>query len=270
MRNNIRSFNYILAGMLVLVICLAGIQAAKVQAAVPQMTNQAAASACNANRSVHVTGSAMINVTPDRTLVQLGVQSNGKTVKIAQQANTQAIQSVIAALKNQGIEANDITTDAYVISPIYEDYDALYIKGYRIYNTVAVTVRDVTQTSDVVAAALTAGANQVNDVQFYTTELRKYRDQARELAVTAAKEKAQALAATAGTDTGCVLNISENSWSYYNGWWSGSSAGSNLWTQNTIQNSTTPNQGSNSDTEEPISLGQISVKAEVEVTYALE
>ena len=42
------------------------------------------------------------------------------------------------------------------------------------------------------AAALKAGVNQVNNVEFYTSELRKYRDQARELAMKAAKEKAQA------------------------------------------------------------------------------
>ena len=149
-----------------------------------------------------MTGSALINVTPDRAFLQLGVQSNGVTVGAAQTANTVAIQRVIAAIKAMGVEAKDISTDLYVIEPIYQDYDALYIKGYRIYNTVAVTVREVNKTSEIVAASLEAGANQVNNVEFYTSELRKYRDQARELAMTAAKEKAQALAMAAGAEIG--------------------------------------------------------------------
>jgi hypothetical protein len=140
-------------------------------------------------------------------------------------------------LKKLGVEAKDIATDVYVIEPIYEDYDSLYIKGYRIHNMVAVTLRDVKKASAVIAAALKAGANQVVNVEFYTSELRKYRDQARDLAVKAAKEKAQALASAAGAETGCVLYINENTWSYYNGWWWWYGRNNqNLWTQNVVQN----------------------------------
>ena len=223
---------------------------------------------CPSGRTVQVTGAAMINVTPDRALIQLGVQSNGATPAAVQTANSVAIQNVIKALLAQGVEAKDIATDLYVIEPIYEDYDSLYIKGYRINNIVAVTLRVVQKTSVVIAAALEAGANQVINVEFYTSELRLYRDQARELAMKAAKEKAQALATAAGAEAGCVLNINENSWSYYNGWWYGRSQ--NTWTQNTIQNAAPGGGASGSAGDEPISLGQISVKAEVSATFSLK
>ncbi len=264
------SFNHLLAAVLLLALFISGFKSADNQTNTPNLSSSFPSDVCDPARSIHVSGSALINVIPDRAVVQLGVQSNGKTVKTVQQDNSLAIQNVMAALKKQGIEAKDITTDVYNITPIYEDYDALYIKGYRIYNTVAVTVRNVADSSEIVAAALSAGANQVNDVQFYTTELRTYRDQARELAVTAAKEKAKALATAAGTDTGCVLTISENTWSYYNGWGYSMGNNANLWTQNTVQNAAPSSQTGSGDGEEPISLGQISVKAEVEVTYALD
>ena len=124
------------------------------------------------------------------------------------------------------------------------------------------------KTSAILASALEAGANQVINVEFYTSELRKYRDQARELAMKAAKEKAQALANAAGAEAGCVLNINENSWSYYNGWWYGRNQ--NMWMQNTVQN-TAPGAGSGGSAgDEPISLGQISIKAEVGATFGLK
>ena len=223
---------------------------------------------CPSGRTVQVTGAAMINVTPDRALIQLGVQSNGATPDAVQITNSVAIQMVIKVLQAQGVEVKDIATDLYVIEPVYEDYDSLYIKGYRINNIVAVTLRDVQKTSVVIAAALGAGANQVVNVEFYTSELRKYRDQARELAMKAAKEKAQALATAAGAEAGCVLNINENSWSYYNGWWYGRSQ--NTWTQNTIQNASPSGGASGSAGDEPISLGQISIKAEVSATFSLK
>jgi uncharacterized protein YggE len=100
-----------------------------------------------------------------------------------------------------------------------------------------------------------------------TSELRKYRDQARNLAMTAAKEKAAALAEAAGAKTGCVLTISENTWSSYYGSWRGGRETA-LWAQNTIQNAS-PGQPANTNDDSPISLGQIAVRAEVSASYAL-
>ncbi|HPH94870.1 MAG TPA: SIMPL domain-containing protein [Anaerolineaceae bacterium] len=265
--------NLFLAGALFFVLLTAGLPVQSAHAATPAPTAEAQAdtSACDASRSVHVSGSAMINVTPDRAMIQLGVVSNAGSIDAVEMANTVAIQKVKAAIQAQGVDLKDISTDYYVVEPVYENYNSLFIKGYRINNTVAVTVREVNKTSAIVSASLAAGANQVNNVEFYTSDLRKYRDQARELAMTAAREKAQALAEAAGAEAGCVLNISENSWSYYNGWWWGSSSSSNLWMQNTVQNaSPSGNSGGSGGADEPISLGQISVKAEVDATYALK
>jgi uncharacterized protein len=262
--------NAILAAVVIFLLLSANLPTARAQAATPGPIPQPTANVqpvCDSTRTVQVSGSALINVTPDRALIQLGVQSNGKTPDAVQLANSTAIQKVIKALRAQGVEGKDIATDLYVIEPIYEDYDSLYIKGYRINNIVAVTLRDVKKTSDILAAALKAGANQVINVEFYTSELRKYRDQARELAMKAAKEKAQALANAVSVEAGCVLNISENSWSYYNGMWYGRNQ--NLATQNVVQNAATGAGSGGNIGDEPISLGQISVKAEVSATFGL-
>jgi len=223
---------------------------------------------CDSGRSVHVSGTAVVNVPPDRALLQLGIQSNGKTPTSVEQANAVAIQRVIRAIESLGVESKDIVTDRYIVSPVYETYDSLYIKGYRIDNLVAVTLRDVDSVSDVVVAALEAGANQVVNVELYTSELRKYRDQARTLAMEAAAEKAQALAEAAGTGAGCVLSINENTWSYYNGWWHSSNR--DLWTQNVVQNAPANGGAGYQNNDGPVSLGQISVRAEVSASFALE
>ena len=268
--------NAILLAVIAFLLLSTSLPNSNVQAAPPGPTAEPTTNTqavCDSTRTVQVTGSALINVTPDRALIQLGVQSNGVTIDLVEAANTMAIQKVIRALKAQGIDPKDITTDFYMIEPVYENYDSLYIKGYRINNMVAVTVRDVKKTSTILGAALKAGANQVINVEFYTSELRKYRDQARELAMTAAKEKAQALANAAGAKADCVLNINENSWSYYNGWWWwGNQSQQNVWTQNTVQNAA-PSGGGNSSAgsgDEPLSLGTISVKAEVSATFGLK
>ena len=269
MKNLSSTLNAILAAVLVFVLLSLWKPQGSMQAArISEPAAVQTAATCDSSRSVQVSGTAAINVVPDRVLIQLGVQSNGVTTRQVESANSAAIEEVIRALKAQGIPDKDIATDWYVIEPVYDDYSSLYIKGYRINNMVAVTLREVSKTSKVIAAALEAGANQVVNVEFYTSELRKYRDQARELAVKAASEKAHALATAAGAETGCVLHINENTWSYYTGWWYGRNQ--NLWTQNTVQNAA-PAAGSDGSSDgEPVSLGMISIRAEVGVTYGLK
>lgn len=268
--------NIVLAVVLILILLSSGLPNYSVQAAAQTPTATAdpdhqAQSACDPQRSVNVSGTAIVNILPDRALLQLGVQSNGKTPREVQAQNAESIRGVIEALTRLGIQVRDISTDRYVIEPLYEDYDSLRIKGYRIHNIVAVTLRDVDQTSDVIAAAFEAGANQVVDVEFYTNELRKYRDQAREMAMQAASEKANALAQAAGAETDCVLTISENSSSYFNGWswWYGSN-NPNLWTQNSVQNARPSASEPAAREDTPVNPGQISIRAEVSVTFSLK
>jgi uncharacterized protein YggE len=225
--------------------------------------------ACSDARSVQVSGAAVINVTPDRALLQLGVESNGVTPDATQNANFQEIQKVIAAVRALGVDAKDIATDYYIVYPVYQDYSSLQIKGYRIDNTVSITLRDISLVDDVIIAALKAGSNEVQDVQFYTSELRKYRDEARALAMKAAGEKAAALAGAAGAQAGCLLTASENIWSQYYGAWRGGREAT-LWAQNVIQNAA-PGQGNAAQSDDsPISLGQIAVRAEVSASYSLQ
>lgn len=239
----------------------------------PQPTQETSQTVCDPARAIHVTGTAVVNVKPDRALIQLGVQSNGRTAKEVQVKNSAIINQVIRALNKLGIESKDIATDWYTIDPIYEDYEDLHIKGYRIHNIIQITMRDVGKTNDAIVAAFTAGANEVENVEFYTSELRKYRDQAREMAMTAAMEKAKALASAAGTETSCVLTINENTWSYFNQWsWGyGRNQNQNLWTQNAVQNvaPATSNETQNQE-DGPVSAGQISIRAEVTASFGLK
>ena len=221
----------------VALVLLATLRLSPAQAAPPASGSPAPgaqSSACDPNRSVQVSGAATINVVPDRVEIKLGIDSTNPTAAGVQAKNLQALQAVIAAVRNLGVDKKDIATDTYVVYPVYKNYEELQITGYRIDLLIAITLRDPSKTSAVLVAAFEAGANKVVNVEFYTTELRKYRDEARQLALKAAREKADLLTSGAGAATGCVLNIQESSHSAYSGWWSSSNP--NLWSQNTVQN----------------------------------
>lgn len=269
MKKEFSLLNLILVNAILLLLLALGLPTVNVKAAPTSEANGGLEKTCNTGRSIQVSGTAVVNVVPDRVLIQLGIESNGKTPNMVEAANSNTINKIIRALKAKGIQEKDIVTDWYVIDPIYEDHDSLHIKGYRINNIIAITLRNISKVNQVIIAALDAGANQVVNVEFYLSDLRKYRDQARELAMKAAQEKAQDLASAAGTETGCVMSINENSWSHYYGGWYGRH--NNLWTQNTVQNASPAGGDSGALTEAgPVNLGQISVRAEVSATFNLK
>ena len=114
---------------------------------------------------------------------------------------------------------------------------------------------------------LQAGATYIHGVDFRTTELRKYRDQARALAIKAAREKAEALARELGQQVGAPLHINEEQsgwYSWYGSWWGGRYG--NVATQNVVQNAGGQAWGG----EGTIAPGQISVTARVAVEFELQ
>ena len=149
--------NLVLICTLVCILVMLGLPERTVRAT----EYSAAADSCDSSRTVHVSGTAVVNVTPDRALIQLGVQSNGTTPSGVKFLNTLAIEDVIDTIKSFGIAAKDIRTDRYIVRPIYENYNSLHIKGYRIDNVVAVTLRDVDKVSDVIVGALEADRKSV-------------------------------------------------------------------------------------------------------------
>jgi uncharacterized protein YggE len=242
---------------------------AGVAAASTPMSTAASASEviCETGRTIQVSGSATVRVAPDRALIKLGVQTNALSPDAALDANARTIQKISRAIQALGVQAKDISTDFYIVYPVYSSYSDLTIKGYRVDNVVAITLRDVSQAGTVLAEAFHNGANEVVDVQFYTSQLRTYRDQARNLAMQAAREKADALARSGGAQAGCMLSATENTWSYMPNYWSRYQNGGN-WGQNVVQN--IPSNAQPSDSDDPLSLGMISIQAEISASFSIK
>jgi len=219
--------------------------------------------------SISVTGDAVVKVVPDEVILTLGVETRHEELSVAKRHNDERVQRVIAAAKYLGVEEKFIQTDFINISPEYEYLSNSIdrIVGFRVGKTIQITLRDIDQFDELITSALESGANYVHGIDFRTTELRKYRDQARALAIKAAEEKAQALAEELGRNAGEPQSIVEQSsgwWSSYNSWW-GSRWG-NYMSQNVIQNA-----GLQAfTTEDGTALGQISVNASVHVTFELK
>jgi hypothetical protein len=220
-------------------------------------------------RVITVTGNADVRVIPDEVILTLGVETWDKNMATAREQNDQIVARVLALAAQYGIAPEHVQTDYVGIEPRYRDgyYEERDFIGYFVHKTIVLTLRDLSKFEDLLAAALDAGVNYVHGIEFRTTELRTHRDEARALAIRAAQEKAEALAGELGQKVGEPITIQEIQsgwWSGYNAWW-GSRWGGGV-AQNVIQES----GGAAALTDGTLAPGQISVNAQVSVTFALQ
>ena len=231
--------------------------------------NQAEATAPTELRTVSVAGEAEVRVVPDEVVLTIGVETTHKDLNVATAENDVRIAQVLAVAQEHGVKTKHIQTDYVSIEPRYHDsYEKRGFIGYFVRRSVVITLRDLDHFEPLLADLLEGGANYVHGIQFRTTELRRHRDQARELAAEAAKEKAVALAGSLGQTVGDPLTISEERSGWY-GWygaWSGARWGSTM-TQNVVQNvDSSPYLGQDST----LAPGQIAITARVTVQFDLQ
>ena len=158
---------------------------------------------------VKTTGSAEIKVTPDRAVIQIGVERQSPTAKGAKSAADNVSRKLLAALKGQGIEDKDIQTAYLDLQPTSYYQKQVRVNNFTASQSLSVTVRELSKLDAVMDAVMSAGANRIDGIEYQSSELRKHRDQAHDEAAKAAKEKAVALAAALGNQVGKTYSIEE-------------------------------------------------------------
>lgn len=158
---------------------------------------------------ISVSGQGRADVAPDMAVVNIGIVTTGKTAQLAQAENARVASDVTAALGQLGIFSKDIQTH-YTMSPVYEKGDYRKAVGYRANNTVTVTVNDVAKAGQVIDAALSSGATDVNGLSFGLKDAKSVRNTALQMAVQDARSKADAIAAALGVKIVGIQNVKED------------------------------------------------------------
>jgi uncharacterized protein len=220
---------------------------------------------------INVSGSAEVKVAPDEIRISVGVETRHENLDEATRQHDERMKTALGFLKTSGVPDKNVQTDFINVQPEY-DSNVSRVKPvvYIVRKSIGIKLTTVTNLEPVLTGLLKHGANYIHDIDFRTTQLRKHRDQARALAIRAAREKADAFARELGVTCGKPININASEWG---GWWS--SSGSNWgWggrnysaqSQNTVQNM----GGSSDSAGETLSIGQISVSATVNVSFLIE
>lgn len=123
---------------------------------------------------------------------------------------------ILAALKAANIDNKDIQTAYLDLQPTSYYEKRVRINNFTATQSLSVTIRDLSHLDNVMDAVMSAGANRIDGIEYQSSELREYRDQARDEAAKAAKEKAVALAQALGNQVGKTYSIEEvQQWDAY-------------------------------------------------------
>jgi uncharacterized protein YggE len=205
-------------------------------------------------RAISVTGESEVLVAPDKVIITVGVETGDKVLTEAKKANDKLIAGLVEAALQFDIERGDIQTDYISIEPRYK----------WVNRNIIITLKDVNDFDELMSSLVAAGDIQVLGVQFQSSELRKYRDQARSMAVKAAFDKATAMAGELGQKVGNPIEVNEQGSRWYSPYtyWNSYRRSNPFNSQNVVE---TPNSD-----ETPVAAGKISVTASVSARFELE
>jgi len=210
---------------------------------------------------ITVTGQAEILVVPDEAVFKLQVISQDKDLFVAQAKNDETVKAVLALGRRYQIPSNLMQTDNISLSERYTDAEVTkkppVFLGYTVSKRVALVLRDISKAEALLSDIFKAKVSRIEDVDFRTTQLRKYKDQARAMAIKAAQEKAIALTKEIGQTIGKAYSIVET-------------GPRDLSYSQNVSNTMGLVQGEYSSDESTIALGQISITARVTVSFELK
>lgn len=162
-------------------------------------------------RSIDVSASGEVQVTPDAAEIMFSVETVGTTAQQAGQENARVMQRVIAAVSAAGVPRDSVVTRGYSVNPEYAEArggEPPRIRGYRASNQVVVKAPRIDQVGGLIDVALGAGANRFDGVSFLVRNPEPARQEALREAVASARASADVIARALGVRLGPVLTAS--------------------------------------------------------------
>lgn len=215
------------------------------------------AAAEEAPATLTVGGVGVARIAPDTAEITVGVITEAKDAAKAHADNAAATARVHNAVKALGVADRDIQTVHYDFSQRYDTRESgrSEVIGYTAQNSVVITVRSLNNVGKVIDAALANGANRIDSLNFTASDTSLAKNAALADAVRSAQGKAQAMANALGVRLVRIANV-------YADTQAGSPRDSNFMPLMMAKEAY--------DASTPISAGELSVEASVNVTYVIQ
>lgn len=164
---------------------------------------------------ITVNGNGVVSVAPDQAKISLGILTIAPNAQKAQQENAATANKIINSLVKAGIPHDQIETQDYSVWPEYrypqpKENKPPEIAAYRVNNTILITINDLTRVGNTIDTAVTAGANQIQSIQFLKKDITAAQQEALQKACQEARLKAETIARALGVEVSGIVAVQED------------------------------------------------------------
>jgi uncharacterized protein len=162
-----------------------------------------------APRSIQVSGSGEAHVAPDLASLNLAIETHAPTAQETAGQNAALAQKVVDALNKKLDGKGKVWTGGYSLFPEYNEPRPSHkptVTGYRAENSITVETGEIGMLGELIDAAIGAGANRINFLNFTLRDESQARSQAITIATRDAQTQAESLAKALGVKLGPVIN----------------------------------------------------------------
>jgi uncharacterized protein YggE len=156
-----------------------------------------------------VTGSATLDVAPDCADLTMTIMVERGRPGLAATTLAKKQDDVVATLTRLGLATADIKISLIALNPIYDGWwPHIHAATYRAEVTITATTKKFELVPDMMEAGAKAGASSIRS-EFRRSDLPELKKKVRDMALRAAKAKAEQTASTLGTGLGRVTSVAE-------------------------------------------------------------
>jgi uncharacterized protein YggE len=157
---------------------------------------------------ITVFGSTVIRVVPDVASLHFTVSRLEQDPRVAFEQAHLAAGSVRRFLSSANLDEVGSSNINLIQAYKYVQGEQ-HSLGYRASIRYHVLIRELSRLEEILVGVTSAGANEIQAVDFQTSRLKELRIQARQQAVAAAREKAEIYCQAAGVALGSVIHIED-------------------------------------------------------------
>ncbi|MFA5714285.1 MAG: SIMPL domain-containing protein [Candidatus Paceibacterota bacterium] len=210
------------------------------------------------DKTITVSGIGEVYASPDVGLINISVVTENIDLAKATDDNSKTMNGITSFLKGEGgIDQKDIKTTGYNINPRYE-YEMRTGKrnlaGYEVSQSVNIKIRDLTKVGKIISESTALGATDVGSLSFTIDDDEQVKQEARDLAIKDAKDKAQKLEKSLGIKMVRIVNFSEGTYPAYDSYYG--MGGAEI-------------KATSSITPPTIQTGQNKITSNVSITYSI-
>jgi len=202
---------------------------------------------------VTVMGEGIVKVVPDLVTINVSVESQGKKAQEVKNANDALVDTVLQFLKKSGITRKEVQTQYVRLNKSYDYNTKTY--SYNASQSITILLLDITNYEKIISGLMESGINRIDGINFGSSSIDALKSEARIKAVADAKMKATEYANVLNQKVGKAIQISEI----------GQSNPMPLY-----KNGMMRTMDAESVEMETLAVGEMSIKAEINVSFELQ